>query len=529
MSLTPSSVFSPARGSVFAAALRRRFPAPGLLLVGAVVAGLVLLPLGFLILEASQVGWGTLRPLLFRHVTETLLWNTIRLAFVVTFVCAVVGVAVAWCVERTDLPWRRFWATVLVLPLAIPDFVIGYGWISVAPGVQGYWGSVLVMSLGSYPLVYLPVAAALRSADRSLEDVARGLGLGRARTFVRVTLHQIRPALLGGSMLVALILLAEFGTFEILRFQTFTTQIYTEFQIGYSATAGCALSLVLVLLGLIVLGGEAAGRGRAGAARRAATSRPAPRIKLGLAMIPVALGLAALLGLAIGVPLYALGYWFLQGTSSTLPPISILHAALDTALYSGLAAGLATIASLPIAILVERHRSKLGLALERSSYLVQALPGIVVALSLVYFTVKYLPRFYLSSPELVFAYAIMFFPLALVAVRAGVAQAPPGLEEVARSLGHGRLSVLARVTLPILAPALAAGFSLVFMFSSTELTATLILHPTGVETLATGFWQFTNDFAYGAAAPYALALLLVALIPGLLLGRWFERIAGGGA
>ena len=88
------------------------------------------------------------------------------------------------------------------------------------------------MTLGSYPLVYLPVAAALRTADPGLEDVARGLGLGRMRTFARVTLHQIRPALFGGSLLVALILLAEFGTFEILRFQTFTTQIYTEFQIG---------------------------------------------------------------------------------------------------------------------------------------------------------------------------------------------------------------------------------------------------------------------------------------------------------
>ncbi len=527
MSLSSSSPLTPAGGSTIAAALRRRVPAPELLLIGALVAGLVLLPLAFLILQASQVGWGTLRPLLFRHLTETLLWNTIRLALAVTVACAVIGVAVAWCVERTDLPWRRFWATVLVLPLAIPDFVIGYGWISVEPGVQGYWGSVLVMSLGSYPLVYLPVAAALRSADRGLEDVARGLGLGRTRTFVRVTLHQIRPALLGGSMLVALILLAEFGTFEILRFQTFTTQIYTEFQIGYSVTAGCALSLVLVLLGLFVLAGEAAARGRAGAARRNLTSRPVTRTKLGLALAPVALGMAALLGLAIGVPLYALVHWFVQGTSSTLPPISIVHAAADTALYSGLAAALATIAALPLAIVVERHRSKLGLALERATYLVQALPGIVIALSLVYFTVTYLPQLYLSSPELVFAYAIMFFPLALVAVRAGVAQAPPGLEEVARSLGHSRLSVLARVTLPILAPALVAGFSLVFMFSSTELTATLILHPTGVATLATDFWQFTNNFAYGAAAPYALGLLLVAMIPGLLLGRWFERIAGG--
>ena len=261
-----------------------------------------------------------------------------RLTFAVTLICAVLGVAVAWCIERTDLPWRRFWAVVLVLPLAMPDFVLGYSWISIAPGVQGYWGSVLVMSLGSYPLVYLPVAAALRTADPSLEDVARGLGLGRIRTFIRVTLHQIRPALFGGSLLVALILLAEFGTFEILRFQTFTTQIYTEIQIGFSTTAGCALSLVLVLLGLLVLGAEAAGRGRAGAARRGQAGRRAARLRLGLWAVPVVGCLAGLLGLAIGVPFYALGYWFLEGTSSTLPPISIFSAAVSTALYSALAA-----------------------------------------------------------------------------------------------------------------------------------------------------------------------------------------------
>jgi iron(III) transport system permease protein len=506
---------------------RTHLPPIGLYAVGLVVVGFVLLPLAFLILQTAQVGWSTLHPLLFRHLTVTLIWNTVRLTAAVTAACAVIGVAVAWCVERTELPWRRFWRVILVLPLAMPDFVIGYSWISLVPAVHGYWGSVLVMSLGSYPLVYLPVAASLRTADPGLEDVARSLGLGRVRTFFRVTLHQIRPALLGGSLLVALILLAEFGTFEILRFQTFTTQIYTEFQIGFSSTTGAALSLVLVVLGLAVLAGEALGRGRGGGARRGQTMRPAPRVRLGRWKAPVLAGLATLLGLAIGLPLYALAYWFYEGTSSTLPPISILHAALNTAAYSAAAAALATAAALPIAFLVERHRGPASMTMERSTYIVQALPGIVVALSFVYFTVRYAPGLYLTSTELVAAYAMMFFPLALVAVRAGVAQAPPGLEEVARSLGHGRLSVLVRVTLPILAPALAAGFSLVFISASTELTATLILRPTGVDTLATGFWAFTKDFSYGAAAPYALALLLVATIPALLLGRWFERIAGG--
>ncbi len=509
--------------------IRRRLPPIPLLATGLLIAGVVLLPLAFLLLEAAQTGWNELRPLLFRHLTATLLWNTVRLTAAVTLLCGVIGVAAAWCTERTNLPWRRFWKVALVLPLAVPDFVLGYSWISLEPGVQGYWGSVLVMTLGSYPLVYLPVAAAMRAADPDLEDVARGLGLGRIRAFWRVTLHQIRPALLGGSLLVALILLAEFGTFEILRFQTFTTQIYTEFELGFNTPAACALSLVLVLLGLVVLAAEGAGRGRAGTARRSSFARPAARLALGRGVVPVVVGLAALLGLALGIPLYALAYWLVQGTSSTLPPVSIAHAALTTAGYSAAAAALATCAALPIALLAERHRSKLTLGLERSTFIVQALPGIVVALSLVYFSVRYAYGLYQSSLELVAAYAMMFFPLALVAVRAGVAQAPPELEEVARSLGHGRMSVLRRVTLPILAPALVAGFSLVFLTASTELTATLILHPTGVQTLATGFWAYANSFAYGAAAPYALALLLIAAIPGALLGGWFERIAGSRA
>ena len=505
---------------------RRRLPPPVLLGTGLAVAGIVLLPLAFLLLQAAQFGWGALEPLLFRHLVGTLLWNTVRLTLSVTVLCAVLGVAAAWCTERTDLPWRRLWVVALVLPLAMPDFVLGYSWISLAPSVQGYWGSVLVMTLGSYPLVYLPVAAALRAADPDLEDVARSLGLGRLRAFWRVTVHQIRPALLGGSLLVALILLAEFGTFEILRFQTFTTQIYTEFEIGFNTPAACALSLVLVLLGLMILGGEGAARGRGGTARRGHVARPTTRLALGTGIVPVVLGLAGLLVLAIGVPVYALGYWFVQGTSSTLPPLSIGHAAVSTAGYAAAAAALATCAALPIALLVERHRSPVTVAVERSTYIVQGLPGIVVALALVYFSVRYAAGLYQSSLELVGAYAIMFFPLALVAVRAGVAQAPPGLEEVARSLGHGRLSALVRVTLPILAPALVAGFSLVFLSASTELTATLILHPTGVNTLATGFWAYANNFAYGAAAPYALALLLVAVIPGAVLGGWFERISG---
>jgi iron(III) transport system permease protein len=152
----------------------------------------------------------------------------------------------------------------------------------------------------------------------------------------------------------------------------------------------------------------------------------------------------------------------------------------------------------------------------------------VVALALGYFAVRYFPELYQSSAELVFAYSIMFFPLALVVMRGSVAQAASGLEDVARTLGHGRLSVFVRVTLPLLLPGLLAAFALVFLVCSTELTATLLLHPTGVETLMTQFWAYTSDFSYGAAAPYALTLMLVAMVPGVILGFWFERIGSRG-
>ena len=127
---------------------------------------------------------------------------------------------------------------------------------------------------------------------------------------------------------------------------------------------------------------------------------------------------------------------------------------------------------------------------------------------------------------LVAAYAILFFPLALICVRASVAQAPRRLEEVARSLGKPPRIVLLRVTLPLVGPGLAAGFCLVFLSAATELTATLLLVPTGVHTLATQFWAYQNDASYGAAAPYAVVMVALAAVPTYLLTRWFARHPG---
>ena len=231
--------------------------------------------------------------------------------------------------------------------------------------------------------------------------------------------------------------------------------------------------------------------------------------------------------LALGVPVAAALYWMADG----LPPalsgganVSLLDAAGHTAAYGGTAAALATVMAIPVAMLAVRHSGRMRHFLERSTYLVLGMPGVVIAFALSYFTERYAAGFgYGSSMLLIACYAIMFFPLALVGVKASLARAPASLDEIARSLGRPRLQVLARVTLRLAGPGLVAAFCLVFLSAVTELTATLLLIPTGTQTLATQFWAYESNLSYSQAAPFALVMIIVAAVPSYVLGRFFTH------
>ena len=259
---------------------RGRTPA-ALLVVSAAIALLVLAPVGFLLDQTllDQLGRspaaavpGLRRP--------TCCVNTTALVAVGTLACTILGVAVAWLVERTDLPGRRAWAVLAALPITVPAFVTSYSWVSITPAVQGFWGAAGIVTLAYYPLVYLPVAAVLRGTDPALEESARSLGMGPWRTFFRVTLPQTRVALLGGALLVAVHMLSEFGAFAMLRFQTFTTAIYDEYKLSFDGAAASMLASVLVLLCLVLLvaelGGARARALRAGRLRLGAAAGPGP-------------------------------------------------------------------------------------------------------------------------------------------------------------------------------------------------------------------------------------------------------------
>ena len=507
-------------GARVRARLRARPTPLALLAIAAAVALLVLLPLGFLLDQTLSIGWTQVERLLFRPFVGTLLVNTVLLVAVATTACVALGVGVAWCVERTDLPGRRAWAVLAALPITVPAFVTSYSWVSITPTVQHFGGAALIVTLAYYPLVYLPVAAVLRGLDPALEESARSLGMGPWRTFVRVTLPQTRLALLGGALLVAVHLLSEFGAFAMLRFQTFTTAIYDEYRLSFDGPAASMLATVLVLLCLALLVGELALRGNARYARvDTGSPRPAARAALGRAKWPVLAALAALVGLALGLPLVTLVYWMLHGGSTSFPVSSLLSTAA-TSLELGLGAALlTTLLALPVSILAIRHPSRIAGALERAAYLPYALPGIVVALSLIVVSVHQLPALYGTTPLLLVAYAILSLPLALVATRAALAQAPVVHEELARSLGCGPLRALVRVTLPRILPGLGAAAVLVFLATVTELTATLLLSPIGTQTLATQFWADASTRSFGAAAPYAGLMVAISALPTYLLTR----------
>jgi iron(III) transport system permease protein len=514
------------RGAAWPAPLRwarqGRGRAPlALLVVSAAVALLVLAPVGFLLDQTFSTSWDEVQRLLFRPFVGKLLVNTTALVAVGTLACTILGVAVAWLVERTDLPARRLWAVLAALPITVPAFVTSYSWVSITPAVQGFWGAAGIITLAYYPLVYLPVAAVLRGTDPALEESARSLGMGPWRTFFRVTLPQTRVALLGGMLLVSVHMLSEFGAFAMLRFQTFTTAIYDEYKLSFDGAAASMLASVLVLLCLVLLVTELTARGRGRYARvDSGSARPAAPTRLGRAKWAVSGGFLALIGLALGLPLVTLVYWVATGSSAAEFDLGALLAATGTSLKLGLgAAALTTLLALPISVLAVRHPSRTATVIERATYLPFALPGIVVALSLIVLSIQHFPALYGSTPLLIVAYAILSLPLALVATRAALAQAPPIHEEVARSLGCRPIVAMARVTLPRILPGLGSAAALVFLATVTELTATLLLAPIGTQTLATQFWAKASSLSYGAAAPYAALMVAISALPTYLLTR----------
>ncbi|GAA3965000.1 iron ABC transporter permease [Gordonia caeni] len=481
------------------------------------ICTLIAVPLAYLIIRVAEADgvW----EMVWRPRTAQLALSTAALTLTVTALCLVLGIGLAVAAVQVS-GGRPLMVGVLSTPLAIPSYLTGFAWTRLFPGFEGFWAAVLVLTVACYPLVLLPVAAALAGSGRALADVARTLGRGPLQTFAGVTLRQLRPAAVGGALLVALYVLGDFGGPASVRFESFTVGIYNAYNGAFDRVLPAVYSVLLIAAALVLAAIERGVR-RSDARPLAAVQGPPPRAGTPARILAWAV-MAGTLTVAIAIPVAALirevtssrrlarrstgeiAAWLWPDVTATLG-------------YAVVGAGVVTLLAIPVALYTSKPRRRGAGVVDSFSYLGYTLPGVTVGLAVVFVGIRLGRDFYLTPGLLIACYAMLFLPLAVGSIRAGFDATAGSLDDAARTLGASPWGVLWRVRLPLVAPGILAGALLVGLAIAKELPATLLLRPIGTRTLATHMWSLSNDGATGEAAVLGLVLMVVAAIPAALL------------
>ena len=467
------------------------------------------------------------------------------------------GVVSAALVTLFDFPFRRTLEWTLLLPLAMPAYVVAYAYTDflqysgpaqntlrewtglqgrVLPEVRSVWGAMLVFSLVLYPYVYLLVRAAMAERANHLMEAARLLGAPLRRRIVSVALPLARPAIAAGTALALMETLADFGVASYFGVQTFTAGIYKAWLVmdNRIAAAQLATGLLLAVTVLLSLEQRAQSRLRFANGRSDAQGSEARAHKLtgwpaglafGLCFIPVLLGFV--------LPVLLMGRALLESVQSVdVPWLRFMHWTLTSIALGGVTALLAVLVALGLSSQDRLSGTALTRGLLRTEGLGYAIPGAVIVVGLL------LPLGWVQSvwPQsgagywltatvlgLVWAYLVRFVAVALQSVGSGYARIPASLDESARMLGVSGWRLVTTVHAPLLRKPVAAALLLVLVDVMKELPATLVLRPFNTDTLAVMAYQLARDERLGEAALPSLALVVVGLLPVILLSRTLRR------
>ncbi|WP_247729976.1 ABC transporter permease [Halovivax limisalsi] len=497
----------------------------GLVLLAAAIAAVLTLPLLWLVFDAARLGTRALELAVDPQTIEVLV-RSVGLVAIVTGGSVLLGVPLALLTVQGAIPFARFWTVLVALPLAIPSYLGAFAFVSAfgprgelvgflaplgvaaLPSVYGFAGAAFVLTLYTYPYVFLTTRASLLSMDGSLVEAARTLNAGRWEAFRRVTLPQILPGIAAGALLVALYALADFGTPNIMRVEVFTQFIYAR-QKAHDLDYAALLSLQLLTVTAIILALESRIGADDAGAYESGGSRGSADLDLGIwRYLALALPITVVL-LAIVLPVAI--YWMWLHTGGPGYEIGRLtfdwEYGFNSAYVAALAAAASILVALPIAIGSATSGSRVAALADRVPYVGFATPGIVLAVALLGFTLDVLPSIYKTVPLLIFAYVVRFMPQAIGSIRTSTRQVDRTLVEAARTLGRSRLAAFRSVTLPLIIPGVAAGAALVFLTTMKELPATLMLRPLGFDTLVTYIWRVEETGHYGQAAVPALVLV----------------------
>ncbi|MFB6109581.1 MAG: ABC transporter permease [Halodesulfurarchaeum sp.] len=508
-------------------------------LLAAAIAATVLSPLAWLLLRALAVPPGKAVGLLTSQSTLEVLANTVFLVGAVTPAATALGTLLAVLTVRTDLPHARLWTIALALPLVIPSYIGAFAYASAfgpdgtlaqllaplgiesLPSIYGFEGAVLVLTLYIYPYVFLTTRAALLSLDTTLVEAARTLHHTPREAFRTVTLPQITPGIVAGALLVALYTLSDFGTPAIMHVDVFTRAIYVQYN-AFARGSVALLSLQLLGVTAVILAIESQVKGGNRSMYVGSASSADRTVALGPWKWPALAICGAVVVLALAIPIGVLLSWLFTssaGYGGTGSGFSWLYA-WHSVKAAGVTALISVLAAVPVAYLSGRYDSRLATVLDRMTYVGYAVPGIVLGLSLVYLGVRYVPGLYQTLPLLIFAYVVRFLPQAVGSIRSSVQQVDSTLLEAARTLGHSRSTAFRTVTLPLIAPGVAAGGALVFLTTMRELPATLLLQPPEYRTLVSYIWYVRDAGFYGRAAVPTLLLVAVSTASmGVILAR----------
>lgn len=475
------------------------------------------IPFFYLIKGAFSGDVDLIKTVLLREKSLEIFATTIALMSCVSVISTILGVSLAWCLHNVNLRSNSMLAALVILPIAIPSYVYTYSWMSIIPNLQGFVAAVFILILTTTPYITLAALAALRRSDRAQLEVAQTLGLNKWRSFYLITWPQIRNTVSAGTLLVALYVLSDFGAVSLLGVDTFTRAIENLYRGSFDRGAAAILALVLVSISAILITIESNTRQRSKVVSSSNKLMPSiAESNSGRTRLLASVLIGVYLLFALIIPLTQLMLRFI----SALPGIdysNLIKTALSTIFASLLGSIIALLLALPVGLL-SSQASKIGSFTDKSLLIVHALPGIVMGLSLVAFGSE-LPIVYQTVALLAFSYALLFMAKAVGFVRTSFLRVPKNLMEISSTLNQSKAQSIRRVMIPLATPGLLTATLLVFLSAMKELPATLMLRPTGFETLATEMWSATAILEFNEAAPYALLLVLIAAIPAFLINR----------
>ncbi|WP_416148581.1 ABC transporter permease [Salipaludibacillus sp. HK11] len=510
-------------------------PGSVLLLIGLFVALIMSLPIGYVIWRSIFAGADSWMRLMGDRIPR-LLWDTLSLTAAVTFLAVVIGVSLAWIVVRTDLPGKKLWQWLMALPLVIPPYVgaVTYiivfgpsGWVSrfwrdstwltnnfgdFPINIYSFWGVFFVLTMFTYPYVFLIASASLKKMNRNYEEVARSQGMSTAQIFFKVNLPLLRPSIGAGAILISLYVLSDFGAIAMLRYVTFTAAIYYQ-RAGFDIPSASVLSLVLILLTIMILWIESYTRKKNKFYQTSNTFKEPDTLSLGKWKPWALMFVFSVFTIAVVLPIAVLVYWTVIGASMGTIDERFFGFAWNSIKVSGLAALFCMALATPVIYLKSRHPSVISQTIDKLSYAGYALPGVIVALGMVFIFNNHIPALYNTFYMIAIAFVVRFLPQAMQAGEASLSLVSPRMDEAARSLGYPAWKVLIKVIIPTIMPGILAGGALVFVSSIKELPATLMLRPPGFDTLAVRVYYEASEAIYHQAAPGALLIVLVSIIP----------------